>query len=192
MFSGYKTYLIALLTIVAAVLGCMTDQLTFELAVEMIIPAVLAATLRHGIARGKPVRHAAVFVAAMCLLAPGCAANEQRQVGQDSWQHVAVIVGPTDPTALYLTTVESDKDLSDADPNTTSTDGDSLAASDAPPTSHGSPASQWGYYGNITINVSGKGEGSTSNGDVSQTPRGDLQAEVSGNSAELGLPLVKD
>ena len=186
MLSGYKTYLAALLTIVAAVLGCMTEQLDFEVAVEMIVPAILAMTLRHGIANPRTGRTAMMIAVACFVLLPGCAANEQKQIGQDSWQHVAIIVGPTDPTALYLTTVESEKQLPAPQANAANADADAAEAGSP------RPGSQWGYHGNITITVSGKGEGSTSNGDVSQTPRADLQAEVSGNSAELNLPELGD
>ena len=50
MFSGYKTYIAGVLTILSALGGYLTGNVTPEAAINLAVPAILAMTLRHGIA----------------------------------------------------------------------------------------------------------------------------------------------
>ena len=49
MLSGYKTYLAGALTILGAIGGFLTGTLPVEQAVNLVVPAILAMTVRHGI-----------------------------------------------------------------------------------------------------------------------------------------------
>jgi hypothetical protein len=49
MLSGYKTYLAGVLTILGAIGGFLTGTLPVEQAVNLVVPAILAMTVRHGI-----------------------------------------------------------------------------------------------------------------------------------------------
>lgn len=51
MLSGYKTYIAGALAILSAIGGYLTGNLTVEAAANLVLPAVLAMTVRHGIAR---------------------------------------------------------------------------------------------------------------------------------------------
>ncbi|HWA31529.1 MAG TPA: hypothetical protein VG867_10530 [Rhizomicrobium sp.] len=51
MLSGYKTYIAGAITILGALGGYFTGNLTPEAAVNLVVPAVLAMTVRHGIAK---------------------------------------------------------------------------------------------------------------------------------------------
>ncbi len=50
VLSGYKTYIAGGLTILGAVLGVLDGDLTLQAALPVIVPAILAMTVRHGIA----------------------------------------------------------------------------------------------------------------------------------------------
>lgn len=49
MFSGYKTYIAGALTILGALGGFLTGTLAPEQAISLVVPAVLAMTVRHGV-----------------------------------------------------------------------------------------------------------------------------------------------
>lgn len=49
MLSGYKTYLIGALTILGALGGYFTGNLAPEQAINLVMPAILAMTVRNGI-----------------------------------------------------------------------------------------------------------------------------------------------
>jgi hypothetical protein len=51
MLNGYKTYIAGALTILSAVGGYLAGNLTPEAAANLVVPAVLAMTVRHGIAK---------------------------------------------------------------------------------------------------------------------------------------------
>jgi hypothetical protein len=48
MLSGYKTYIAGALTILGALGGFLTGNLTPDAALNLAIPAILALTVRHG------------------------------------------------------------------------------------------------------------------------------------------------
>ncbi|HXC56115.1 MAG TPA: hypothetical protein VNU97_12530 [Rhizomicrobium sp.] len=50
MLSGYKTYIVGALTALGAVAGWLDGDLTLVAALNVAVPALLAMTLRHGIA----------------------------------------------------------------------------------------------------------------------------------------------
>jgi len=50
MLKGYKTYLVAAVAVISAVVGYLTGDLTVAAAAQAILTAVLGATLRHGMA----------------------------------------------------------------------------------------------------------------------------------------------
>lgn len=50
MLSGYKTYITAALAILGALGGWLDGDLTVTAALDIALPALLAMTLRHGIA----------------------------------------------------------------------------------------------------------------------------------------------
>jgi len=50
MFSGYKTYIAGALAILGALGGFLTGSMSVDQAVNLVVPAVLAMTVRHGIA----------------------------------------------------------------------------------------------------------------------------------------------
>lgn len=50
MFSGYKTYFVGGLAVLGFVVGFLDGDLTLAAAINGIVPAVLAMTLRSGIA----------------------------------------------------------------------------------------------------------------------------------------------
>lgn len=50
MFNGYKTYIAGALTILGALGGYLTGNLAPDQAINLIVPAVLAMTVRNGIA----------------------------------------------------------------------------------------------------------------------------------------------
>lgn len=50
--SGYKTYLVAFATVAGALASYFAGSITLEQALSLIVPAVLAATVRHGIKNG--------------------------------------------------------------------------------------------------------------------------------------------
>jgi hypothetical protein len=49
MLIGYKTYIVAALAVLGAIGGYLDGDLTVTAAIQVIIPAILAATVRHGI-----------------------------------------------------------------------------------------------------------------------------------------------
>ena len=50
MLKGYKTYLVAAVAVISAVVGYLIGDLTVPAAAQAILTAVLGATLRHGMA----------------------------------------------------------------------------------------------------------------------------------------------
>lgn len=50
MLSGYKTYIAGALTILGALGGFLTGNLAVDQAINLVVPAVLAMTVRNGIA----------------------------------------------------------------------------------------------------------------------------------------------
>lgn len=50
MLSGYKTYIAGSLAILGAIGGFLDGDLLLPAALQIIVPAILAMTLRHGIA----------------------------------------------------------------------------------------------------------------------------------------------
>lgn len=50
MFSGYKTYIAGALAVLGALGGFLSGDLTPLAAVNLAVPAILAMTVRHGIA----------------------------------------------------------------------------------------------------------------------------------------------
>lgn len=48
--SGYKTYVAAALAVIGAVAGFLTGDLSMSDAIGVAVSAILAATVRHGIA----------------------------------------------------------------------------------------------------------------------------------------------
>jgi hypothetical protein len=50
MLSGYKTYIVAALAVLGAAGGWLDGDLTLVAALNIAVPALLAVTLRHGIA----------------------------------------------------------------------------------------------------------------------------------------------
>lgn len=50
MLKGYKTYIVAGMAVVSAVVGYLIGDLTVPAAAQAILTAVLGATLRHGMA----------------------------------------------------------------------------------------------------------------------------------------------
>ena len=52
LLKNRKTYIAAGTTIVGAIIGLATGTLTFAAAVQLIVPAVLGATIRAGVAKG--------------------------------------------------------------------------------------------------------------------------------------------
>ena len=49
MLSGYKTYVVAALAVIGAVASYLVGDSTLQQALQLIIPAVLGVTIRHGI-----------------------------------------------------------------------------------------------------------------------------------------------
>lgn len=49
MLSGYKTYIAGALTILGALGGFLTGNLGVDQAVNLVVPAILAMTVRHGV-----------------------------------------------------------------------------------------------------------------------------------------------
>ena len=49
MLSGYKTYIVAALTILGAVGNFLVGDMSLTDAIQLIVPAVLSMTIRHGI-----------------------------------------------------------------------------------------------------------------------------------------------
>jgi hypothetical protein len=54
MLSGYKTYIVAALSLLGAAGGFLDGDLTLVAALNIAVPAVLAMTLRNGIASVRP------------------------------------------------------------------------------------------------------------------------------------------
>ncbi|HJW41374.1 MAG TPA: hypothetical protein VJ476_09135 [Rhizomicrobium sp.] len=50
MLSGYKTYIVASLAVLGALGGWLDGDLTLLAALNLAVPALLAMTVRHGIA----------------------------------------------------------------------------------------------------------------------------------------------
>ncbi|MEI9989904.1 MAG: hypothetical protein WDM86_07680 [Rhizomicrobium sp.] len=50
MLNGYKTYIVGALTALGALGGWLTGDLTPVAALNLAVPAVLAMTVRHGVA----------------------------------------------------------------------------------------------------------------------------------------------
>ncbi len=50
MLSGYKTYIVGTLAVLGAIGGCLDGDMTIVAALNIAIPALLAMTVRHGIA----------------------------------------------------------------------------------------------------------------------------------------------
>jgi hypothetical protein len=50
MLSGYKTYIAGAFTLLGALGGFLSGNLTSDAAINIVVPAVLAMTLRNGIA----------------------------------------------------------------------------------------------------------------------------------------------
>ena len=50
MLSGYKTYIVGTLAVLGAIGGLLDGDLTVAAAINLAIPALLAMTVRHGIA----------------------------------------------------------------------------------------------------------------------------------------------
>jgi hypothetical protein len=51
MLSGYKTYIAGALTVLGALGGLFSGNLTADAALNLVVPAVLAMTVRHGVAK---------------------------------------------------------------------------------------------------------------------------------------------
>ena len=51
MLNGYKTYITGALAVLGALGGWLDGDLTVAAALNMAVPAILAMTLRHGIAQ---------------------------------------------------------------------------------------------------------------------------------------------
>ncbi|HEY2032085.1 MAG TPA: hypothetical protein VGH02_00210 [Rhizomicrobium sp.] len=51
MLSGYKTYIAGALTILGALSGYLTGNLAVAQAINLVVPAVLAMTVRNGISK---------------------------------------------------------------------------------------------------------------------------------------------
>ena len=49
MLSGYKTYIAGALTILGALGGFLTGNLAVDQAINLVVPAILAMTVRHGV-----------------------------------------------------------------------------------------------------------------------------------------------
>lgn len=49
MLKGYKTYVVAAVAVIGAVASYLTGDLTLQAALQLIVPAVLSATVRHGV-----------------------------------------------------------------------------------------------------------------------------------------------
>lgn len=49
LLKGYKTYIVAGITIVSAVGACLAGDTSITDALQLIIPAILSMTIRHGI-----------------------------------------------------------------------------------------------------------------------------------------------
>jgi hypothetical protein len=50
MLTGYKTYIVGTLAVLGAVGGFLDGDLTLVAATQLIVPAILAMTVHHGIA----------------------------------------------------------------------------------------------------------------------------------------------
>ena len=72
--TGRKTYLIAAVTILGSVASALSGAATWKEALPLIVPALLAATVRHGIGAGAVQKAAPLVVAALALSAAGCSA----------------------------------------------------------------------------------------------------------------------
>ena len=53
MFNGYKTYIVGALSVLGALGGYLDGDLTLAAALNIAVPALLAMTLRNGIAAVK-------------------------------------------------------------------------------------------------------------------------------------------
>lgn len=53
MLNGYKTYIVGGISVLGALGGYLTGDMTLAAALNLAVPAVLAMTLRHGVA-AKP------------------------------------------------------------------------------------------------------------------------------------------
>lgn len=49
MLSGYKTYLVAGVTVIGAVVSFLVGDISLVQAAQLAVPAILGATIRHGI-----------------------------------------------------------------------------------------------------------------------------------------------
>ncbi|MBI3678467.1 MAG: hypothetical protein HY243_17810 [Proteobacteria bacterium] len=50
MFQGYKTYIVGVLALLSALGGYLDGDMTITAALQIAVPAILAMTVRHGIA----------------------------------------------------------------------------------------------------------------------------------------------
>jgi len=73
--AGKKTYLVALAAILAAGIAWVSGELTNVQTVEAIVAAVIAATMRAGVAKGEVRRAILPFAVGSLLLMGGCSAN---------------------------------------------------------------------------------------------------------------------
>ena len=53
VLSGYKTYIVAGLAILGAIAGVLDGDIGLQAALQIIVPAVLSMTVRHGISTSK-------------------------------------------------------------------------------------------------------------------------------------------
>jgi phage-related holin len=49
MLKGYKTYIVAGLAVIGAVAGYLTGDVTLSNAIQLVVTAVIGATIRNGI-----------------------------------------------------------------------------------------------------------------------------------------------
>lgn len=52
MFSGYKTYITAAVAVIGAVAAYLTDDATLIQTAQLVVTAIIGATVRHGLANG--------------------------------------------------------------------------------------------------------------------------------------------
>ena len=54
LLKGKKTYIVAAGSVVGAAWGAYTGQLSMADAIQIAVPAILSATMRHGISTSRP------------------------------------------------------------------------------------------------------------------------------------------
>ena len=53
MLAGYKTYIVAAVAVITAIAAWATGDATISATIQLVVTAIIGATLKHGMANGK-------------------------------------------------------------------------------------------------------------------------------------------